>query len=333
MNHLDCFSGIGGFAYAAQQVWGVDYNNIGFIEINKYCQALLKLRFKGANIYGDIKEVTAERIIADSGIKESDGLSGEQRKEISRAGAGVDLFTGGFPCQPFSSAGKQRGKEDDRWLWPEMFRLICEIRPRWVIGENVAGIVKMALDEVLADLESEGYSCETFIIPACGVNAPHKRNRVWIVANRQGRRQNSERKSEEQIGNGDSNVADPDRDRLQEPGTKQQAGGDRQFPEVVADLSDIKGRTEQEIEPCRQTRFEAGKYWDSGAGMWERSWLEVATELCGVDARLPAELDGLKLSKSGHRIQRLIALGNAIVPQVVMEIMYAIKEVEAGEFQ
>lgn len=94
----------------------------------------------------------------------------------------VDLICGGFPCQPFSVAGKQRGKEDDRHLWPEMFRIVSELRPAWVVGENVPGLVRLGLDEVLSDLEGIGYSTQTFDIPACAVDAPHVRHRIWIVA-------------------------------------------------------------------------------------------------------------------------------------------------------
>jgi len=94
----------------------------------------------------------------------------------------IDLICGGFPCQPFSRAGQRKGKEDDRHLWPEYFRLIQEIKPRLVIGENVAGLINLGLDEVLSDLESASYTWETFIIPACAVNAPHRRDRVWIIA-------------------------------------------------------------------------------------------------------------------------------------------------------
>ena len=155
MKHLDLFSGIGGFALAAEWVWGMEYENAGFCDIDPYCQQLLKLRFPGTKIYEDIRS-------------------------IQNIGS-VDLITGGFPCQPFSVAGKQEGKEDDRYLWPEMLRLIKECRPTWVIGENVAGIVKMALDDVLASLEAEGYAVRPFIIPACAVNAPHRRDRVWII--------------------------------------------------------------------------------------------------------------------------------------------------------
>ena len=98
----------------------------------------------------------------------------------------VDVISGGFPCQPFSVAGKRRGSEDDRYLWPEMLRVIEELRPAWVVGENVAGIVNMALDTVLSDLEAKGYAAGAFIIPACAVDAPHRRDRCVIVANTDG---------------------------------------------------------------------------------------------------------------------------------------------------
>jgi DNA (cytosine-5)-methyltransferase 1 len=98
----------------------------------------------------------------------------------------VYILTGGFPCQPVSSAGKRRGAADDRWLWPDMLRIIKETRPTWIIGENVAGLVQMGLDGCLSDLESAGYAARPFIIPACAVNAPHRRDRVWIVAHAEG---------------------------------------------------------------------------------------------------------------------------------------------------
>jgi len=154
--HLDLFSGIGGFALAAK--WN-GFRTVGFCDNEPYAQAVLKKHWPDVPCHKDIKE-----------------LRGEPH-------AGVTLLTGGFPCQPFSCAGKQRGKKDDRYLWPEMLRVIREAQPRWIIGENVAGIVNMALDQVHTDLEAEGYEVESIIIPACGVDAPHRRNRVWIVAN------------------------------------------------------------------------------------------------------------------------------------------------------
>ena len=157
--HLDLFSGIGGFAIAAR--WA-GFRTVGFCEWEPYCQKLLKQHWPGVPVHGDIRD-----------------LDGTKYK-------GVSIISGGFPCQPFSQAGKQRGKEDDRYLWPEMLRVIREVGPRWVLGENVAGIVNMALDQVLIDLEAQGYTTGTVIVPACAVDAPHRRDRVWIIAHCKG---------------------------------------------------------------------------------------------------------------------------------------------------
>lgn len=155
MRHLDLFSGIGGFALAAQWA-GIE--TVGFCEIEEFPRKVLAKNFPGIKIHKDIK-----------------ALNGEEYKNI-------DLITGGFPCQPFSVAGKQGGTEDDRYLWPEMFRIIKQARPAWVVAENVPGIIQMALDKVLFDLESENYTARTLILPACAVNAPHRRDRVWFIA-------------------------------------------------------------------------------------------------------------------------------------------------------
>lgn len=156
MQHLDLFSGIGGFALACKWV-GIE--TIGFVEIDKFCQKVLNKNFPGIPIIGDIKDV--------------------KENTFPRP---VDLITGGFPCQPFSVAGKQRGKEDERYLWPAMLNIIKQYKPTWIVGENVAGIIDLALPEVLSDLEDAGYESQAFVIPACAINAPHKRDRVWITA-------------------------------------------------------------------------------------------------------------------------------------------------------
>ena len=150
--HLDLFSGIGGFALAAQRA---GWSTIGLSEIEPYACKILKRHWPDVPNYGDIRNVRGVR---------------------------ADLVTGGFPCQPYSVAGQQRGDADDRALWPEMLRVIQEARPRWVLGENVPGIVSMALDGVLSDLERNGYACDAVGIPACGVDARHRRERIWIVA-------------------------------------------------------------------------------------------------------------------------------------------------------
>ena len=170
--HLDLFSGIGGFALAAK--WN-GYRTLAFCDCEPYAQAVLKKHWPDVPCHKDIREVRGELY------------------------AGVTLLTGGFPCQPFSVAGKQRGKDDNRYLWPEMLRVIREARPAWIIGENVAGIVNLALDTVCADLEAEGYEVEPVIIPACAVDAPHRRDRVWIIANINGLR-SQKQGAEQQAG-------------------------------------------------------------------------------------------------------------------------------------
>jgi DNA (cytosine-5)-methyltransferase 1 len=159
MKHLDLFSGIGGFALAAKWAWRKEHEILSFVENNKYCQELLAKNFPGVSIHSDIKT-----------------FRGTQYRGT------VDLITGGFPCQPYSVAGKQRGAEDDRALWPEMFRIIQESKPAWIIGENVPQLANMELDQVLFDLEGEDYETQTFNIPACAVDARHKRERLWIIA-------------------------------------------------------------------------------------------------------------------------------------------------------
>lgn len=189
--HLDLFSGIGGFALAAQ--WA-GFRTIGFCEIDKYCQKVLAknfladAEFDGCNWLSKRRGVAwrdvnrrlpqfERRDLAPALIRDIRELKGQQF-------SGISLITGGFPCQPFSVAGKRRGKEDDRHLWPEMLRVITEARPAWVLGENVAGIINMELDSVLSDLEAIGYATRTFAIPACAVDARHRRMRIWIVGRR-----------------------------------------------------------------------------------------------------------------------------------------------------
>ena len=155
---LDLFAGIGGFARGLEATGS--FETTCFVENEPYCQAVLRHHWPDVPVLGDIRDV--------------------RRPDLPDPAP--DVIVGGFPCQPFSHAGKQRGQDDPRHLWPEMFRLIRECRPTWVVGENVVGIVQLGLDEVLADLESEGYATRTFNIPACAIGAPHIRQRLWVVA-------------------------------------------------------------------------------------------------------------------------------------------------------
>lgn len=159
--HLSLFSGIGGLDIAAEMA---GFRTVGQCEWADYPTKVLEKHWPDVPHWRDIRTLTGGSFYERTGLRT------------------VDVVSGGFPCQPVSVAGKRRGKEDDRYLWPEMFRVIQELRPAWVVGENVAGLVTLGLDEVLADLESIDYACQAFIIPACAVDAAHRRDRCAIVA-------------------------------------------------------------------------------------------------------------------------------------------------------
>ena len=162
LNHLDLFSGIGGFSLGLE---ATDYfETVAFCDFDPYCQKVLRKHWPWVTIYDDVKELNSERLSANGHTK-------------------IDIITGGYPCQPFSIAGRQKGEQDPRHVWPEMFRLVKELRPTWVIGENVSGHIKLGLDTVLEILESEGYSARAFSISASSIGANHQRERVWIIAN------------------------------------------------------------------------------------------------------------------------------------------------------
>ena len=278
MNHLDMFSGIGGFALATESVWP-EVEHI-FCDNDLFCQAILKKHWPQSKIYDDIKEFKG--------------------KEIGP----VDLLTGGFPCQPFSAAGKRRGTEDDRHLWPEMLRVIRETSPSWVIGENVGGLLTwnggMVLNEVFSDLEAEGYEVWAFIIPACAQNAPHRRDRVWIVANIKSKR--SRGSSGKECGNEKRLMVSP-KQRWRE--TRSESKG------CTGDAPHSKSR---------QSRKSAER---KG---WQENWFKVATRLCPLDDGLP---NGLARPK-GWRNAALKGAGNAIVPQIAEVIMRHIKTIHEG---
>jgi DNA-cytosine methyltransferase len=161
---LDLFSGIGGISLAAEWA-GIE--TIAFCEIESFCQKVLRKHWPDVPIFEDVKKLN-KQALTDAGVIGN--------------GRTIDIVAGGYPCQPFSHAGKRKGQADDRHLWPEMFRLVRELRPTWVIGENVAGHVTLGLDDVLTDLESEGYQTRAFVLPAAAVGAPHRRDRVFVVA-------------------------------------------------------------------------------------------------------------------------------------------------------
>ena len=160
--HLDLFSGIGGFSLGLEATGA--FETVAFCDYDQYCQKVLRKHWPWVTIYDDVKELNSERLSANGHTE-------------------VDIITGGYPCQPFSIAGRQKGEQDPRHVWPEMFRLVQELRPVFVIGENVSGHVKLGLDTVLENLESEGYATRAFSISASSIGSNHQRERVWIIAN------------------------------------------------------------------------------------------------------------------------------------------------------
>src|SRR3990167_3597732 len=291
MNHLDLFSGLGGFALAVDRVWPNAEHT--FVEIDLFCQAVLKKHWPESEIYGDIRTITADTkynggfttqtIRTDSGLQ-PESQTGEELPKPESSGVGSlrseetrwDLLTGGFPCQPFSQAGKRGGTSDNRFLWPEMLRVIQLTKPTWVIAENVRGLLTIeqgvVFEQVCLDLEASGYEVQPLIIPAVSVNAPHRRDRIWIIAH-----------------NAQNSISQRSRRGME--------GGGQ-----------ILERQSSEIKDARPS--------------WEENWIEVATRLCTLDDGLP---NGLPRPK-GWRNAALKAVGNSIVPQVAEEIMKAIKQ-------
>jgi len=162
LRHVDLCSGIGGFSLGFE--WAELSTPILFCDTEEWCRKILAKNFPNVPIATDVKE-----------------LAHDPKRNVPDC----DILTAGYPCQPFSVAGRQKGTEDDRHIWPYILKIVAHKRPTWCVFENVHGHIALGLDQVLADLEAEGYSTRTFIVPACGVNAPHRRDRLWIVGNAQ----------------------------------------------------------------------------------------------------------------------------------------------------
>jgi len=270
---LDLFSGIGGFSLGLERA-GME--TVAFCEIEEYPRKVLKKHWPDVPIYEDIRELTGDRL-------KQDGIT-------------ADLICGGYPCQPFSTAGKRQGEGDDRHLWPEMYRLIKTLRPRWVIAENVAGHVSMGLDAVLSDLEAEDYTWWPFIIPACAVDAKHRRDRIWIIANASSRRGRPDARAQSRTEKESAELLSQDGEPL--PSDIEAICGD------VANTTGIYAQGQ--FGRQREEQFGGGCRW------------EPEPDVDRVAARLSDGVDRLK------------GLGNAVVPQVVENIGRAIMEIESN---
>jgi DNA (cytosine-5)-methyltransferase 1 len=278
---LDLFSGIGGFSLGLERTGG--FETAAFCEYAEFPRKVLKKHWPDVPIYPDIRELTAERLDADG---------------IGR----IDILTGGYPCQPFSHAGKRLGAEDDRHLWPEMRRLVESLRPAWVIGENVAGHVSMGLDSVLSDLGGLGYAAQAFVIPACAVNAPHRRDRLWIVAHAV--------RARPPFGNLFPGICRKEQ-RLEE-GQTVELGCEARQRENVAHLDRFglsgSGQPVASINPAAATLGQTIELVD---GRFRDQW-SVEPDVGRVAHGVP------------NRVDRIKALGNAVVPQIPEMIGHAI---------
>lgn len=346
MRHGSLFSGIGGFDLAAESM---GWTNVFHCEWMPFPRKILSHYWPEATSYHDITTT-----------------------DFSVHRGQIDILTGGFPCQPYSAAGKRKGKDDDRHLWPHMLRCIREVRPCWVVGENVFGLVTwnagMVFEEVCADLESEGYSVQPFVLPAAAVNAPHRRDRVWFVAyaeNSDDREQtganhtdgSNERGRNSEVWTelaryGDCGVA-TDADSIVDRGTAVESrtayqqrrscetdtsvGNERQFEPIrdVASEGHATYSNSNGLQRCisadfnrqqRSAQINASQCISAyGAAIPFQDFPTVAP-ICSGDDGLPYELDGITFPK--WRNESIKGYGNAIVPQVAMQIFRAIEAYE-----
>ena len=285
MTHGSLFSGIGGFDLAAE--W-CGWENVFHCEWNTFGQKVLKHHFPKSISYNDITKT-----------------------DFSIHRGAIDIISGGFPCQPYSNAGKRLGKEDERHLWPEMLRAIREIQPSWVVGENVRGLTNwnggLVFDEVQSDLEIEGYEVLPFLLPACAVGAPHRRDRIWFIAHSD-RNRLHKRNSAYEIRSTDGRL-----DAL--------SNINKSYGNGIITDTNITRIHEQHITSItnKEKQFTRSSF-------EARCFSTFPTEppICGGNDGLPKELDSITFSK--WRNQSIKAYGNAIVPQVAYQIFKSISQ-------
>ena len=314
---LDLFSGIGGFSLGLESTGY--FETIGFVEKDKFCQQVLKKNFKDIPIESEVRNVKGERYAAD-------------------------IITGGFPCQPFSVAGKRRGTDDDRYLWDETIRIIRECKPRWFIGENVEGIINiqdgLVLRQVQDDLEKEGFQVQCLVIPASGIGAWHQRKRVWILAyskhngshrSKGNKTIKSSNQSKEWLFIGDNkDVANSQRMGWQKrskeskefkgktTSNKSNNSIERQSIRESSLSMDVSNTNEQRTQV--QTKRKHTGIEMSGSSS-QKTWWQIESDLCGVPNGLSHELDK-------DRTNRIKSLGNSIVPLIARELGLAIMKAE-----
>ena len=272
LNVLDLFSGIGGFSVGLEATG--KFKTIGFCEQDKFCQKVLRKHWSDVPIYEDIKKLDARKIKAD-------------------------VVVGGFPCQSISIAGKQKGKDDDRYLFPEMLRVIKEVQPRWIIGENVQNLINISDGQILQDihnsLEAENYEVQTFNITASSQGAWHKRSRVWIVA-----------------ANTNPRLSIGENEKIFTRGNTFDNGSSSDVPN-----SNSKGSQGHRLQSNNLQKSNQSKINTDSNFTEQQTWWQTQSSLCGVP-------DGVQYGLDKDRSHRIKALGNSIVPQIVTEIGNAI---------
>lgn len=331
--HASLFSGIGGAEIAAS--W-MGWSNVFHCEIQEFPRRVLEYFYPNSKSYEDITKT-----------------------DFTEWRGKIDVLTAGFPCQPFSLAGQRRGADDDRYLWPEALRAIREVQPSWFIGENVAGLVTMVqpgedialgrtndifdenyiyrkeqrftLDEICEGLEREGYAVQPFVIPACAVGAPHRRDRIWIVANR------SDAGSETLQCGGKNGVhsaglaADTDINRQRKRTNEQELLAECKNTSYNSYGGETRLAADAECEGLERrarTGLQRGENGLADAGLPSDRWADFPTQ-----SPVCSRHDGVSLGLAGitfprWRAEAVKALGNAMVPQVVYEIFRAIEQVE-----
>jgi DNA (cytosine-5)-methyltransferase 1 len=337
LRHGSLFSGIGGFDLAAE--W-MGWENVFHCEWNEFGKRILNYYWPNAISYDDITKT-----------------------DFSIHRGKIDILTGGFPCQPYSSAGKRLGTEDDRHLWPEMLRAIREIKPKYIVGENVFGIINwnagLVFNEVQTDLENEGYKVQPCVLPACAVNAPHRRDRVWFVAyanecttgpsrtsgkaKSNGSKNNDEQSSrgkqtEQRIGCSD--VLRADNYTKSQPGERLQSeqreisqqkqrelGGNGCKVESKRNATNPECKRQQEQgQPKRPVHTKTDSEWKASWAYDDGRW-PIESPICSGDDGFSEQLDGITFPK--WRQESIKAYGNAIVPQVAYQIFKALMITES----
>ena len=300
MRFLSLFAGIGGFDLGLERA---GMTCAGQVEINLFCQRVLACHWPDVMRVSDIREV-----------------NGYEFKEI-------DLICGGVPCQPASCAGKRRGTQDDRWLWPEALRVVSAIRPSWLLFENVRGLTSLeqgvVFDNLLTEMEDLGYEVQPLIIPACGVDAPHRRDRVWIVAHTwSGRFCGSggiqeHRENKEAVGETSNSSMPASKNVAHSPRSGSRAGLCEAHQEQDRDQSAGGGLPLPDAHhPGREEQWRSIGEQAEHAAAQQRCWWLPEPRICRVAHGIPG------------RVDRLRSLGNAVVPQIVEQIGRAILTAE-----